>query len=230
MRILSQLDHEWANLHIGNTSFTLGRWGCTITSICMLDSSFYPQYITPPEAAKQWSFNDQGCILWTKCNFKGFIFEWRGYGYDKKRIKEYAMDSDKGVILEVNNSHWVAVESWNVASDKPAINDPFGGVHYNLIPAKYKITGFALFSKTSKEMPSAIEGKPEAAEYAKEAIRKSIDAGVITNWSNPQEVVSNSKIALIFYKAKIFKELKSELTLQDLAVGLDNCKVFDKLI
>lgn len=220
MILLSQLDRQWSDKRIGNTPFKIGRWGCTITSLCMIESKFYPtESLPPPEAARLWSFNSQGMIIWSDCPFECFEFIKRGYGNDKKKIKEYTLDSNKGVILEVNNSHWVAVESWDAKSNTVAINDPFGGTHYNILPSKYTVTGYALFKKINKYQ--------EPSTWALKAIEKASNKGVIVNWINPKEKVTNSRLKYVFKKLGALEDITAEFTMERLAVVLDNLKLLD---
>jgi hypothetical protein len=128
----------------------------------MIHSKFYPtrrampprlptaqDFIKPNEAAKIWAFNVQGEILWLKSAFTGMKFVRRGYTFDQKKIKEYAQDRNKGVIVAVEgNSHWLAVESWGLFG--PVLIDPWTGETLWNWKKKYKsISGFALFEKTA---------------------------------------------------------------------------------
>lgn len=143
MRALSQLDPAWASKNIGNTQFKIGRWGCTITAICMIRSKFFGEEFNPDYAAKKFSFNSEAKILWGQSDFMGLNFIKRGYGFDEDAILEAANSENFGVILEVNRSHWVAVEStkdWKIA-----IIDPLHAVRYDDVTTKYTVTGFALF-------------------------------------------------------------------------------------
>lgn len=148
MRALSQLDPAWASKNIGNTSLQIGRWGCTITSICMIRSKFYGEEYLPDQAAKDFTFTNDARILWTQSNYSGLKFFRRGYGFDKQAIKEAAQSGSWAVILEVNRSHWVAVEK--VEDGKISIIDPLHAVRYDDVTTKYTVTGFALFQVDSE--------------------------------------------------------------------------------
>lgn len=143
MRALSQLDPAWASKNIGNTQFKIGRWGCTITSICMIRSKFFGDEFNPDYAAKKFSFNSEAKILWGQSDFEGIKFKRRGYGFDKDAIVEAAQSGSLAVILEVNRSHWVAVD--HAKDGKIAIIDPLHAVRYEDVTEKYTVTGFALF-------------------------------------------------------------------------------------
>lgn len=143
MRALSQLDPAWASKNIGKTSFKIGRWGCTITSIAMIRSKFFGEEFNPDYAAQKFSFNSEAKILWSQSDFEGLKFFRRGYGFDEAAITEAANSGSWAVILEVNRSHWVAVE--HAKDGKIAIIDPLHAVRYEDVTEKYTVTGFALF-------------------------------------------------------------------------------------
>jgi hypothetical protein len=144
---LSQRDPKWALEKIGKSKLTLGRYGCTITSICMIHSKFYPKsYILPPEAAKIWAFTDDGLIKWTDCKFDGMKFLKRGYGYNKEEIREAVKNPDKGVIVQVDGFHWIAANDYFLGV--LGFNDPWNGDTLYKFSKRYKdITGYAIFAK-----------------------------------------------------------------------------------
>ncbi len=224
MNIFSQLNSQWAHLPIGGTSFKIGRWGCTVTSLCMVLSKLHPEgFPTPPEAAKKWSFTSDGKIIWTLSDFGGMKFAWRGYGNDAKKIKEYAGSDEKGVIVEVNNSHWLACEG--VQDGKIVFCDPIDGTRNVGLPKKYTITGYAIFEKILQNMP--------VSEYAKEAVQKCIKSGVATGWDNPQHFVANSEVEIMLVRAGVFnkdRKLRGGVSKEDFAVALDRMELFNKII
>lgn len=150
MQRLSQRDERWASVKLGKSPLTVGRFGCTITSICMLHSGFYGQeYIRPDQAAKTFSFTRSGLIQWGETNFPGMKFVKRGYGFHYADIKEFASKPNCGVIVEVENgTHWCAVHSWNSWFSRPTLIDPWTSkVLWNWKKTYRNITGYALFKK-----------------------------------------------------------------------------------
>lgn len=143
MQLISQQDKRWANEKIGKTWLKIGRWGCTICSLCMLLSKVTVDYPNPDHAARTWSFTNQGLINWFKSDFAPFRFVKRYYYLDKRLLEIYANANNKGVILEVNRSHWVAVN--RIEEGKIIINDPWLGDEVNVYSRYKKITGMALF-------------------------------------------------------------------------------------
>lgn len=114
MLYLSQRDPKWATKIIGKTWLTVGRWGCTITSVSML-SSYYGCYKSPIEIASiPWLFNRRGEIIWQMLEkvFNGKIkFQIRRYGMNKPAIIASLNGTPKtSVLCEVaNKSHWVVI-------------------------------------------------------------------------------------------------------------------------
>lgn len=143
----SQADPRWRSLKLGKTPFTIGRWGCTVTAICMIFSKFHKKSeLTPDKGASLFSFDKEGRILWAKSNF-GMKWEWRGYGFDKAKIEEYTKDRYKAAIVEVDGYHWCAVWQW-LPVVGPVLFDPIDGtVLWNWKKRYKEITGYSLFKK-----------------------------------------------------------------------------------
>lgn len=213
MTTLSQLDRRWANKTIGNTVFKIGRWGCTITSLCMLLSYFHEKTVlTPDEASKKWLFTSNAEIYWSS-NFEGMRFVYRYYQNNPSKISEYANDKDKGVILEVNNSHWVFVEK--TIGHTMIIHDPIDGKKYQGLPRRYAVTGFALFEKEKLEY--------KVSDYAIPSVAKARKKKIATKWDNPQEVVANATVEHMLIKAGIFDRNipQGHVTKEDMVVAFD---------
>ena len=149
MKRYKQSDPLWAKEKIGKSHLTIGSDGCALTGVAILHSKFYIDPINPSYAAKMFEYiqngRDAGKILWNETVFPGMKFVWRGYWPENKLIKEYAQDPDKGIILEVNYNHWIAVEAWSIL--KLRVIDPLTGKSSWGLPKGYRITGYALFEK-----------------------------------------------------------------------------------
>lgn len=145
---ISQRDERWGHKTIGKTKFTLYDFGCTISSICMALHKLRGYGASPADAGKFWQFDSQGRILWTKTEFKGGAFVWRGYTPDIDKMKEYANSYDKAVIVNVDafgkiGGHWLYVESIN--DGRIQVIDPLRGTRHDDIPPHYQLRGYALF-------------------------------------------------------------------------------------
>jgi len=151
MERLKQGDTRWNNVKIGRTNMTLGRWGRCITSICMVISELDLAYPTPDIAARRWVFDTgehEGKIMWGKCDFGDVKWVGRFKNFDPLTIEKYANDKNKGVIVEVDNYHWLAVNRWE--HGKPVLYDPLLGDELSDYTKRYKrITGHSLFELKS---------------------------------------------------------------------------------
>lgn len=150
--LLRQGDPKWSNIRIGHSATTLAESGCTITSLCMALEKLRGFIASPADAARYWTFNNRGEILWPLCNFRGANFVWRGHSFNLETITKFANEPNKAVIIEVNNRrHWLYCES--VRGKTLVVCDPIDGQHYLGLPAKYTVTGYALFEKDMKTPP-----------------------------------------------------------------------------
>ena len=118
MKLLSQRDPDWANVTIGESDATIGRYGCTITDISML-SDWYSRYryagkfCTPKKLAKKLKFTSTGLLYWRSIeeyDSLGFKFTWRFYSYDEARILPALNGKNTACLLRLYNGnlvHWV---------------------------------------------------------------------------------------------------------------------------
>lgn len=106
MQILSQRDPRWASKFLGKSKSTVGRYGCTITSISML-LDYFKKYKNPGFLADNLVFTKEGLIIWGSLPTVGFQLEKRFYGNDTTLIDAALKHPNKGVIIQVENYHWV---------------------------------------------------------------------------------------------------------------------------
>lgn len=106
---LLQTDKRWANMKLGNSELTVGRWGCTTTSLSML-SDYFHTFKYPSSLCRELSYTKDGLLLWKSTeNAVGLHCE-RFYGYNTDLINKALLDPRKAVMLEVElgrGSHWV---------------------------------------------------------------------------------------------------------------------------
>lgn len=159
MTIVNQRDERWANLKLGKTSLTVGRYGCTISSICA-GLGYFGFDISPKVLAAQDSYTDknykdgEGLILWNKVILPGgFRMRSRIHGRNDDAIIASLKNPNEFVILEVDNSHWVLALSTFGVNKLPLVNDyrmmdPWYGDNVWRTGARYKrITGSAHFTR-----------------------------------------------------------------------------------
>lgn len=219
MENFSQLDPRWAHTTLGRSIFTIGRFGCTTTAICDLIQRLAPSAsITPAQAAKLWAYTSEGLIIWGQSKFEPLKFEKRGYGANWAEIED-AAQANKGIILEVNHSHWVAVRGVN--QGRVEILDPLGGTVHDSIPSRYTVTGYAIFSVT--------EVKPEISSYAKKAVDRATALKIATDWSEPQKIVCDAEAEIILMRTGLLerKAPQGGLTKEDFVHLLYRIKAFE---
>lgn len=194
---------------LGQSVFSIGRFGCTTTAICDLIQRLQPSaYLTPAQAAKLWAYTSQGLIIWGQSKFDPLTFEKRGYGANWAEIEAAASKADKGVILEVNYSHWISVRS--VSKGKIEVLDPLGGTVHESIPSRYTVTGYAIFSLTEK--------KPEISSYAKKAVERAMELKIATDWVSPKKIVCDAEAELILMRTGLLSRTVAQggVTKEDL--------------
>lgn len=146
MVYLSQRDPRWVNVKLGRSSLTLGRWGCTTTSISML-TDYFGAFKTPLEIAQSDVYTKDGLIIWKKLKFPRMRFVGRFYGRNDAMIQDAMKDPKKAVILEVaDNSHWVVGVKKTLLRDDYVIIDPWDGKKTTACGRYRNVTGFAIFS------------------------------------------------------------------------------------
>lgn len=148
---LSQLDPRWSSKKIGRSFLSIGRFGCTITSLSMALSDF-GIYMTPSDIADHddW-FTDRGLIIWKEIEegLQGLypsktVSLVRYYGRNDALIRE-ALSPGTGVLLEVaNKSHWIKADRKALLRNDYVCRDPWTGEECMAIRDYRNIIGFAL--------------------------------------------------------------------------------------
>lgn len=125
---LSQQDPRWANVTLGNSRYTIGRYGCTTTCLSML-SDYFKCYQAPDKVAKGGAkYTLDGYIIWESLNFSSMAFEARVRSRDDKMIQTSLNDRTRAVILNVNNgAHWVVAVNKVLFSNDYWVIDPWSG-------------------------------------------------------------------------------------------------------
>lgn len=140
---LSQRDPRWANIKIGQTNLTLGRFGCTITCLAMLMDR------TPDVLARSLRYTSDGKVFWSS-DFSPIKFEFRDYIRNDGKIIECLANPHRAAILEVDNgSHWVLPLIFFPPDRKNPtylIIDPWDGKYKAIEEYGNNITGAAYFT------------------------------------------------------------------------------------
>lgn len=146
MRYLSQRDLQWCDKKLGQSSLTIGRYGCTTTCISML-SDYFGEYTMPSAiAANVHYYTPDGLILWTNLKFHNFEFVKRQNIRSDVNIKAAIADPNQAVILNVNNgAHWVVAVRPTLFGDSYIVVDPWTGTKCDVIKVYKNIVGAAYF-------------------------------------------------------------------------------------
>jgi hypothetical protein len=146
MVIFNQQDSRWAKETLGNTVYTIGRWGCLNTVLTMVYNQIFNSRMTPLQCAKKLQFTPDGMLKWESLKEINLKLVSRIRVRNDVMIKN-ALNSPKDyVALQVNNNHWV----WLIGRYIPILGyriaDPWTGTACYTNRYKNNITGFALIS------------------------------------------------------------------------------------
>ena len=146
--IYSQRDLRWASRKIGQSDLTIGRWGCCLSSICMI-GSYFGEEITPLQfAANANNFNKEGLVTWSNLKFNKMKFDRRSYLAGDSDIKRAISDPDRAVILQVNDGqHWLVAIRATFWGNDFVCADPFTGKKCLSKRDYHNISGCAFFSR-----------------------------------------------------------------------------------
>lgn len=170
---IKQSDERWKYCRIGNSSATMKRYGCYVSSLCMALEKLRGWYCNPRDACAYWNFNLKGEFL-SSTKFKGMKLVKKANYYDRRKVEEYANAKDKAVVLQLNNGkHFIYVDK--VEGTKMTYIDPIDGLSHDDMSLHYKITGMRLLESDQMEVP---EWAKSAVEKAK---KKGLDVGDLFN-------------------------------------------------
>lgn len=124
--LLSQRDPLWAGEYLGKSNSTVGRYGCTVTSISM-GTGYFNNWKSPKELARELSFTSDGLLLWSSLpSATIFKLETRFYGQRDGLIRAALAHPKKICLIQVENYHWVLATGRNLLGGY-RINDPWFG-------------------------------------------------------------------------------------------------------
>lgn len=169
---LCQRDPKWSDVKIGNSNLTIGRMGCTLTSVCMAVNAFGFK-IRPDEIAahKDW-FTEDGRIIWPKLRFPNISFRWDegnpsgDPNIDFKLVDFCLKHPDKAVLFEVDRLHWV-LGLWRTYDGDILAADPWYGETKEIFKTYRQITSAVIFVAWNDKTKQAWQGKgkPLAPKY-----------------------------------------------------------------
>lgn len=146
MIYLSQKDPRWSYVRMGNSSSTIGGYGCLITSLSML-SSWYGKYRHPEWMANNLSFTNGGLLFWRSITDSELPmkFVYRYYQRNDAKMKEILKSANGSCVVEValgTGRHWLPVIGHSAIFGFKVV-DPLRGDSVYLNKRYPRITGFA---------------------------------------------------------------------------------------
>ena len=157
---LCQQDARWASVLLGDSTLTVGRYGCTTTAICN-GLRYFGIFITPDQFAHNadnYTRHDNpqggGLVDWPHFQLPGGFTFVKRIGSRTAPVRDDAAitaslkDPNQFVILEVaNGSHWVLALRRTLFGNDYRIEDSWHGDCANAVGRYRNITGSAHFAR-----------------------------------------------------------------------------------
>lgn len=130
--VIRQYDSRWKNKYIANSNATIGKYGCTLTSLAMVHSYKTGVLYTPDVMDDMLRFTGGGAVYWNSVNALGYY----KHAYSLSAIYEQLKQGNPVIIGGKNASggtHWVVITGYtgtsvaNLNGWDFTINDPGNG-------------------------------------------------------------------------------------------------------
>lgn len=146
--MFSQQDQRWANMKLGNTQYTMGRWGCLTTVITMGYNWLMGTSITPAWMVAKLKYNLRGKLIWDLPGMKITKRIAKSKTIPRAEIDNAYKDPDAINALEINNGvHFV----WQIGKWWPGLGyqivDPINGKKTFTNKYNNKVTGLRVIKK-----------------------------------------------------------------------------------
>lgn len=149
MIYLSQRNPKWAAVKMGDTPFTVGRYGCTLTALSMATDyfkKFKGEWKSPNYLATNLKFTKGGLVIWgslpllLNCRLLQ-----RVYSYSKDLLNAALKSPYRAALLQVEGFHWVIATGRNWFGNIIAV-DPWTGEKITVLKQYHSITGMAILT------------------------------------------------------------------------------------
>lgn len=128
-----QTDSRWASYPLGTTGGTIGKIGCAVTGIAMMESYRTGTTIYPDAMAKKLSFTAGGGVYWP--SHYTVVTSKNGYLSHIKSLLEQNKPVLLGATTGSGRQHWIVITGFNGGTLSPenfSINDPGSNSRTNL--------------------------------------------------------------------------------------------------
>lgn len=106
MKYYAQNNPKWASKNIDSVPYTIGRWGCTVSSIANGRLAISGVEMNPKDVSDRLQFTQYGLVKWTSLPALGLQMEKRLLWWDVPEAKKALKDKNKFCLIELNSNHW----------------------------------------------------------------------------------------------------------------------------
>jgi len=145
MLIFSQQDGRWASA-IYNGHYSIGRYGCLITCVTMVDDWLFSANRDPLWVASMLAYSN-GLLIWGSLAKIQMKLVQRVYVRNDAIISNALADPSTCVVLQVNSNHWVFAIGRKIPVLGYRIADPWDGRIKYTNAYRNNITGCAVLAK-----------------------------------------------------------------------------------
>lgn len=120
-----QTDKRWSGENLDSTSYKIGRWGCTVTSLNNGRLALKMPHLDPKQCSDKLSFTNDGLLLWASTKNVGVNMVSYSRYFNKERAEKALKAPDEFCIVELDGWHWGLL--WSLRAGT-WIHDPLFGV------------------------------------------------------------------------------------------------------
>jgi hypothetical protein len=146
MEIFSQQDPRWSKMKLGQSPCTMGRYGCLTTAVTMYHDWVLKRYSMPSYVCGKLLYTNDGLLKWDSLGAIGLKLVSRVDKRDDAAIKKALLHPTQGVMLQVNNNHWLFLIGKTIFGSYKVV-DPWTGEITTTKKYNDNVTGFAIIDK-----------------------------------------------------------------------------------
>ena len=151
-QVMSQRDPKWISKTLGFSRLTIGKYGCTLTSLTMLLNRTFGWQLTPVDVnqrLKDFGAFQGALVLWARIPlaYPQLKWVWRDYNYNNVKVAWYVYVRKLPVLVEVNGAKIGAPKHWVLYTGGRQMVDPWPISGAIRPTTYYPATGSAIFDK-----------------------------------------------------------------------------------